>query len=175
MNIDRTQLFTFSRLSACMDGDDLAELITLRHSLQDKNAGLVLQVCKSIKWASLPSCCQRTEVLQPIFPSLLKRHAGSLCIKELPLCLIKVFSVGLMEGDKAALTPPPFSSDRFSYRYSGFFNTSESYMLCIHTYISKAWCSCVGKHWPLGLHLHSHVKPFPLRRIKRLPEVWPVA
>lgn len=45
---------------------------------------------------SLPSCCKCREVLHPIFPSLLRRHAGPSRIKELPPWLIKVFSTGLM-------------------------------------------------------------------------------
>lgn len=44
----------------------------------------------------LRSWCKYTEVLHPIFPSLLRRHAGPSCIKELPPRLIKVFSIGSM-------------------------------------------------------------------------------
>lgn len=96
---------TLSPLIPCMDGN-----LVLHSWLQMWN----------ITWTSLPSCKCRA-ALQPIFPSLLRRHAGSFILHQRAAFLPDQSLFYWLDGRwQSCSHTTSTSSDRFSCRCSDF-------------------------------------------------------
>lgn len=114
----------------------------------------------SIKWALLPSCSRSTEVLHPIFPLLLKRHAGWFCIKELsPLPDQSLFYC--LDGRCQSCSHTIFTllSQKIFMWKLRFYNTSDVAYAAARSSLSRElstahpWHLCVDKLFSPGVSL----------------------